>query len=143
MPMKHRLRKSSSILSDLPRWGPCCSILQAGGPLLRKELPNFLRVAKDCDMYVSTTTNGWYVRERIGEIAHSLDSALVSIDSPIREENDRIRGVRGAYDRAIEALKLFKEHSVPIMGAATLTRETLTWDRVEKFSKLTQELGIL
>jgi MoaA/NifB/PqqE/SkfB family radical SAM enzyme len=111
-----------------------------GEPLLRKELADFYAYAKDYGMFVTLNTNGWYVRKRINEIAPYLDNAQVSIDSHIPKENDRIRGVRGAYERCIDALKLFKKHSVPVTGVCTLTHQTL--GRLKGLSKLGQELGV-
>jgi MoaA/NifB/PqqE/SkfB family radical SAM enzyme len=113
-----------------------------GEPLMRKELPEIYREVKNYGMQTATTTNGWFVRKRIKEIASLLDHAQVSIDSPIPEEHDSIRGVKGAYDHAVDAVRAFNEYSIPVWVAAVLTKQTLSWDRIEKFSELGSELEV-
>ncbi len=108
--------------------------------MLRKELPEFYAYAKDCGLLTTLNTNGWLVKDRIGELAPFVDMAQISIDSPVPQENDHIRGIRGAYARAVEALKLFKEYSVPVNGVCTLTNQTL--GRLKGLSELAQNLGI-
>lgn len=109
-----------------------------GEPLIRKELPDLYAHAKDCGINTILNTNGWFVQEKISELAPHVDYAEVSIDSPDPKENDLIRGMSGAFDRGIKAVELLKEHSVPVTIAATITNGTL--NRLGGLSKLGQIL---
>ena len=111
-----------------------------GEPLLRQELGELYGHAKDCDYLTTINTNGWFVEKRVRELHNNIDYAQVSLDSPCRSENDYIRGKRGAYDRALSAVKLFKDFSVPVTITCTLTKQTLS--RLEGFSSLAQELSV-
>jgi len=111
-----------------------------GEPLLRPELGELYAHAKDCGFLTTINTNGWFVERRIEELHNFVDYAQVSLDSPIPEENDYIRGKRGAHKHAVQALKLFKDYSVPVSASVTLTNQTI--DRLKGLSEFGQEIGV-
>ncbi|MCM1082958.1 MAG: radical SAM protein [Clostridium sp.] len=94
--------------------------LQGGELLLRPEMLFQLIEWVGADrFYLYLTTNGYFLSE---ELAHCLaksgiDRVSVSIDSLNAEEHDAFRGQRGAFDRAIQALKYVKAEGMePFMN---------------------------
>jgi MoaA/NifB/PqqE/SkfB family radical SAM enzyme len=86
--------------------------LSGGEPLLRKDLIVLAKRLASHGCVVSMNTNGTLLnRNRVSEIADVFDTVVVSLDGP-REVHDRIRGVPGTYDKAIEALQLLKANGV-------------------------------
>lgn len=84
--------------------------LSGGEPFLRSDLPEIIEVVERrvSPRIVHITTNGWDA-ERIVSAVESfpvLDKIhiKISIDA-VGKEHDRIRGVEGAFDRAINTLK--------------------------------------
>jgi MoaA/NifB/PqqE/SkfB family radical SAM enzyme len=88
--------------------------LSGGEPLLRRDLTTLAKRAASHGCLVSMNTNGTLLNEsRVSEVADVLDLVVVSIDGP-KEIHDRIRGVAGTYDKAIQAIKLLKAHGVRV-----------------------------
>jgi MoaA/NifB/PqqE/SkfB family radical SAM enzyme len=86
--------------------------LSGGEPLLRKDLIVLAKRAASHGCLVSMNTNGTLLNEsRISEVAEVFDTVVVSLDGP-REVHDKIRGVPGTYDKAVEALRLLKANGV-------------------------------
>lgn len=112
-----------------------------GEPLLYRGLPALCKLSKDLGMMTSMSTNGWFVEKRIKQVCSYLDNVQVSIDSPNPEENDYIRGQKGAFGRAISAVSTLKNYSVPVSVACTLTNQTLTVGRMKKLSELGENIG--
>jgi len=88
--------------------------LSGGEPLLRKDLFLLARRAASHGCLVSMNTNGTLMtRNRASEVADCFDVVVVSLDGP-REIHDKIRGVPGTFDRAVEAIRLLKAHGVRV-----------------------------
>jgi len=81
-------------------------------PLLYKkfdELCASLRSHLKGPISISMTTNGWYLEKYAGTIAKHIDSLAVSLDGPTADIHDKIRGVDGSFDRAINGILLLKK----------------------------------
>jgi MoaA/NifB/PqqE/SkfB family radical SAM enzyme len=88
--------------------------LSGGEPLLRKDLNVLAKRAASHGCLVSMNTNGTLLNERrVGEVADVFDVVVVSLDGP-KEVHDKIRGVPGTYDKAVEAIRLLKAHGVKV-----------------------------
>ncbi len=82
-----------------------------GEPLLRGDLPELLRACRRLGMITHLNTNGWLLdRPWAREIvAAGVDSLNVSLDGASPEVHDRVRGQNGAFERAVEAVRLVQE----------------------------------
>ena len=88
--------------------------LSGGEPLLRRDLSILAKKASSYGCLVSMNTNGTLLKNsRASEIADVFDVVVVSLDGP-KEIHDKIRGVAGTYDKAIEAIKLLKARRVRV-----------------------------
>jgi len=88
--------------------------LSGGEPLLRKDLSTLAKKASSHGCLVSMNTNGALLKsDRASEIADTFDVVVVSIDGP-KEVHDKMRGVAGTYDKAVEAIKLLKARGVRV-----------------------------
>ncbi len=84
--------------------------IAGGEPLLRPEFPDVVRaIAKWHFPFV--TTHGWFVtRELAAELYDAgLWGASVSIDYADAKKHDKARGMKGAFDRAVQALEHFRK----------------------------------
>ena len=86
--------------------------LMGGEPLLRKDAYQVIRKIHDLGMTSSTTTNGYALNEtNVGKLLDSgIDFIAVSLDSPVKEINDKQRGHEGAHDMAVKALGNLLRH---------------------------------
>ncbi len=82
-----------------------------GEPL---ELPwavDLIAYAKRLGFTVSLSTNGYHLKRLVENIVKSdLDNVSISLDGATAKTHDFVRGVKGSYDRIIEAIKCLKEY---------------------------------
>ena len=95
---------------ELTKIGSLMVSIAGGEPLLRRDLPQVVEALAQ-HHFPLITTNGWLTTP---ELARTLFKAglwgvSLSLDYATPERHDRQRGVKGAYDRAVRALKIFSE----------------------------------
>jgi len=94
----------------LARWGTLMINLAGGEPLLRRDLCQIIALLGRYHI-VFLTTNGWLVTRKLAHRLYEagLWGASVSIDyiDPLR--HDERCGVKGAFERAVSALKFLSE----------------------------------
>jgi MoaA/NifB/PqqE/SkfB family radical SAM enzyme len=78
-----------------------------GEPLLRKDIFEIIKFIKSKRMLTGLVSNGSFLDENnVNAILDSgLDFFSVSIDGP-RDYHDSVRGIEGAFDKAVRGLKL-------------------------------------
>jgi len=108
------------VIDQLHELGADIFSLTGGEPILRPDFVQIMQRCKELGIKTGFVTNGFEVEERKDQIAAAEPfSVLVSIDG-YRENHDKIRGMPGAYERAMKALETFKEIGVPVIGSATV-----------------------
>ena len=114
-------KKALATIDAVCRLGVPFFDLSGGEPLLRKDLIVLAKRVASHGCLVSMNTNGTLLNEsRVGEVADVFDTVVVSLDGP-KEVHDRIRGVAGTYDKAVEAIRLLKAHEVRVAANSVAT----------------------
>lgn len=116
-------------------------VITGGEPLLRKDLPQILRLAKEHYHFphIVLATNGTLVTpEKVASIASWVDEVAISLDGPTEAINAEIRG-RGSFGRALRAIEAFKAVSKECRLVVTLTHRNLQY--MQDFQNLGQEIG--
>jgi len=113
-----------SVMDDLKSFRVPVLILSGGEPLLRPDIFEISRRAKDMGFYVGLSTNGTLIDEAmIGKIADvGYDYVGISIDG-IRETHDRFRRKEGAFDASMHAIRLCRDHGIKIGMRFTITQD--------------------
>lgn len=93
---------------------------EGGEPFLRRDLPEILRMSHD-RFFTSVVTNGWMLKDHIGEVKDYIDHIFVSIDG-IGETHDRLRGMPGSFEKARSGIAAASEH-IPVSLSSTITSE--------------------
>lgn len=92
--------------------------LIGGEPLLRKDAGAIIRHLKSRGVHVAMNTNGWFVRERIEDVA-LLDMVCLTLDGP-PDVHDTQRH-EGSYAKVIDALEVLQARRVPVVTMTVLT----------------------
>lgn len=108
------------VIDGLARLGTRFVMLAGGEPMLRRDIGVIVNRIIDDGMVCSVNTNGIGVPARMDEISRA-DMLSISLDGP-PELHDRYRGA-GTYDKALEAVKAARAHSVHVQLQFTLTRD--------------------
>jgi len=77
-----------------------------GEPFIRKDLPDIVDHIKSYGIRCGITTSGWMVDS---VPLAPADHYEVSIDGPIPEVHDKIRGRPGSWEKAVKTVKLAKK----------------------------------
>lgn len=113
-----------------------------GEPLLRKDLPEILAYAKKMGLVNMLVTNGFLLREKHKEILPFTDFIAVSIDSN-DDLHDKMRGIKGIRERAIEGIRLCREHGPKTKIMVNTVINRLNYNKIEDLLKLSKELGVV
>ncbi len=77
--------------------------MYGGEPLVYKDAPDVLAYAKSKNLLTAINTNGFFLKDRINEVALYTDSIIVSIDS-VGKKHDEMRKLPGLFDKAVEGI---------------------------------------
>lgn len=110
-----------------------------GEPFVHEGFVEIARRAIDLGFQVQLTTNGSLVTEERIEALAGLDCLTVSIDG-LEETHDRIRGVRGAFQRALGALRLAGEAGITC-GTNTVIQRDNASELLPLFERLLEATG--
>ncbi|TCS61792.1 heme d1 biosynthesis radical SAM protein NirJ [Varunaivibrio sulfuroxidans] len=120
------------VMDNLWAFGVPVLILSGGEPLLRPDIFDISRRAKEMGFYVGLSTNGTLIDdEKIREIAAvGYNYVGISIDG-VRETHDRFRRREGAYEASMRGLRLCRK-----MGIKVGVRFTMTTDNIDELPQL-------
>jgi len=123
-----------AVMDDLKSFGVPVLILSGGEPLLRPDIFEISRRAKDRGFYVGLSTNGTLIdTANIRDIAAvGYDYVGISIDG-IKETHDRFRRMKGGFDAALNGIRLCRDS-----GAKVGLRFTMMQDNAHELGQLLQ-----
>ena len=112
------------VMDDLKSFGVSVLILSGGEPLLRPDIFDISRRAKEMGFYVGLSTNGTLITEdNIRAIADmNYNYVGISIDG-MRETHDRFRRKQGAFDESMRGIQLCQEQGIKVGLRFTLTQD--------------------
>jgi radical SAM protein with 4Fe4S-binding SPASM domain len=123
-----------AVLGDLKSFLGAYHVNFSGGePLLRRDLVDILGYCRDSGIHAGLTTSGVILRDRQARelVEARLFNLNISLDGATAATHDAQRGVRGAYDKAMRAIRLMRNHAasigaqVPIVLKPTVSRLNL------------------
>lgn len=127
------------MLDDARDAGMIGYVAWGGEPLMRKELPEFLRHSRENGMFTVVITNGSLLAERCDEIAAHTDLIIVSLDSH-DGLHDEMRGLNGIRLKAINGIRQCKKLKMRVMINTVVSR--LNLDKTDEMVKLSGDLGV-
>lgn len=113
-----------------------------GEPLLYPFIEDAVKLAKDRGMIVHMITNGYFLTRRRTQKLYKLGLTQVQInlDSVDPKKHDMMRGKKGSFDHAVQALKNAREAGMTCTTQTVLTK--LNENEVIDIFKFARRLGI-
>lgn len=107
------LENTRIIAEKLKAFGPVVISIGGGEPLIHPDLLEITRCLAR-DNFLAMICNGWFVTpEKAAAIFKAgMHEVSVSLDYINPEKHDRQRGMAGAFDQAIKALKILNENRI-------------------------------
>ena len=112
------------VMDDLKSFGVLVLILSGGEPLLRPDIFDISRRAKEMGFYVGLSSNGTLITERnIARIADAgYDYVGISLDG-IGATHDAFRRHDGAFDASLAGVRLCQASGIKVGVRFTMTRD--------------------
>lgn len=114
--------------------------ITGGEPLLRPDLDQILKQARQLGFYIILTTNGILYSKKARQIQGFVDELYFSLDYPIAQEHDRSRGIE-CFHHVIQAIHLAKELKEDPIINFTLTRDSVRF--LPEILDLATKIGVL
>jgi heme d1 biosynthesis radical SAM protein NirJ len=130
-----------TVMDDLKAFRVPVLILSGGEPLLRQDIYDIARRAKEMGFYVGLSSNGTLITKKnivaISEIG--FDYVGVSLDG-IEATHDRFRRKIGAFKESLNGIRLCRDAGIKVGVRFTLTQDNA--HDLPELLRLTEEEGI-
>lgn len=138
------LDEVKDIIRESVRLGAVTFEFLGGEPLMCKHLEEAIRFAKRARSVVGVTTNGILLtKKRIRSLeAAGLDVIQISLDSADHAEHDESRGVKGCYEKIMQAIEVIKDSKIQLMLSTVATNQNLDNQKLLKVIKFAEDLGV-
>lgn len=117
-------------------------VLSGGEPLLHPQLENILKFCKQENVLIEITTNGYLINQKFIDMfkENNVTTISISLDSITPQENDKFRGKEGAFDKAINAIKLLNQNDIRTRIRSTISNSNI--DEMEKIVLFAIDLNV-
>ena len=129
------------IIDDLSDFGVPVLLFSGGEPLLREDIIELIRYAVKKGIRAVLSTNGTLITEDMAERLRDAGISYVGISlDGLEEINDRFRGVKGAFKKAMEGIENCKKKGIKVGLRFTINRFNAS--EVPKIFDLSEKEGI-
>lgn len=130
-------------IHTLKEWGTSTIGFTGGEPLLRTDTDEIIRQYSDELTFIIFTSGYGLNPARAKKLKEcGLFYIAISLDSYDKAEYDKTRGVKGAYEHSIEAIKNAKKAGLYTIIQSVITRSMLANKRILKFINFVKELDV-
>ncbi len=120
--------------------GSTLIIFDGGEPAIYKELPELVSYVDDRAVATMFTSGAGFTRRLAAEIKEAGIQAInVSLDSPREREHDEIRGRKGAYRDAMNAIRYAIDSGILVDLYVVLRHDNIS--QLREFHELAREMG--
>lgn len=125
-------------LDALEKLGVAEIVLSGGNPLLRDDIDEILKCASQ--RFITTIyDNGSMATKKIDAL-RKVDFVAISLDTLVEQKNDYMRGVKGAYGKAMDAIERLHAEGISVGVAPTISQLNLY--EMEDFTRYFTSRGV-
>jgi len=134
-------KEGKVLLDDLSQFGVPVILFSGGEPTIRKDLPELAAYAVSKGMRAVISTNGTLISQKMARILKDIGLSYVGISIDGMEEiNDRFRGVKGAFNAALEGMKNCNDAGIKVGLRFTINK--FNADEIPKIFNLLEDMEI-
>jgi len=136
--------EAKDLIDQAQKLGIAMLAFTGGEPLMREDLFELIsHVNKKKTMPIMFTNGLLLTDENVDKLVEAgLYSIFVSIDSPIPEEHDKLRGMPGLFEKAIHGIQRLKSKGVMVGLSSYATRSSTEKGMYKRLHELGKELGV-
>jgi 12,18-didecarboxysiroheme deacetylase len=118
--------EGKALIDDLAQFGSPVILFSGGEPTLRKDLPELAAYAREKGMRAVISTNGTLIDRDLAKKLKDVGLSYVGVSlDGIRETNDRFRGMKGAFDAALQGLHNCQEEGIKVGLRFTINKQNV------------------
>ncbi len=115
-----------------------------GEPLLRTDIAELVKEASsECATVIFTTGHNLNKALALKLKEAGLDCIMIGIESPNRDEHDRIRGVSGSFNEAVCAIQMARQANLYTAISTIGTKEKILSGQIELLAQLAQRMSVM
>jgi AdoMet-dependent heme synthase len=113
-----------AVIDQIRSLGTPVVVLSGGEPLMRDDLLTIARYGTEKGLRMVMGTSGYFLdREMAGRLADAgIRAAAISLDSVDPEVHDAFRGVSGAWEKAVQAIRNCRDAGIGVQINMTIMR---------------------
>jgi radical SAM protein with 4Fe4S-binding SPASM domain len=117
-------------------------ILSGGEPLLRHDIFELIQYGSGKGFKMGLGSNGSLIDNRVAnELKKAgITTVSVSLDSNISDRHDDFRGVKGSWEKTINAIKALREENILVQVNTTVTQQN--YGEIEDIMSLAERIGV-
>lgn len=134
--------EAEGVIDQICDVGSPILILSGGEPLLREDILRIIRYGTGRGLRMVMGTSGYGLDPQMAEDLKEagLKAAAISIDSTDPSLHDAFRGVDGAWEQAVAAIRNCRDAGIGIQINMTVMRPSL--DEVDAVIRMGREMGV-
>lgn len=114
------------LIDDLAEFGVPVLLFSGGEPLVRKDLPELAAYAVDKGMRAVISTNGTLIGRQTAQTLKQIGLSYVGISlDGLEPVNDRFRGVKGAFAKAMTGIRNCQEAGIKVGLRFTINKRNV------------------
>lgn len=130
-----------AFIRDLAEFGAPVILFSGGEPLLREDLFELAKLARELGIRVALSTNGTLITDRVAREIESVGFAEVGISlDGIGANNDKFRGRNGAFAAALKGIRNCLALGLRVSLRLTITR--FNYQEIPAIFHLVEDEGI-
>jgi len=134
-------KDGKNLIDDLARYNVPVLLFSGGEPLIRKDLPELAAYAVEKGIRAVISTNGTLISQKTAHILKDIGLSYVGISLDGMEKiNDRFRGVKGAFQSALDGINNCKEAGIKVGLRFTINK--FNESEISKIFTLLDEMEI-
>ncbi|MBR9980952.1 MAG: 12,18-didecarboxysiroheme deacetylase [Desulfatitalea sp.] len=129
------------LIDDLASYGVPVLLFSGGEPLVRKDLPDLAAYAVEKGMRAVISTNGTLINPAMAKTLKQIGLSYVGISlDGLKPVNDHFRGVPGAFDKAIAAIRNCQAEGIKVGLRFTMNKRNV--QEIDGIFDLLEEMEI-
>jgi len=119
-------QQGKDLIDDLAQFGAPVILFSGGEPTMRKDLPELALYARSKGMRAVISTNGTLIDKKMAKVLKDIGLSYVGVSlDGMRETNDKFRGVKGAFDAALNGMRNCLAEGVKVGLRFTINKQNV------------------
>jgi 12,18-didecarboxysiroheme deacetylase len=117
-------QQGKDLIDDLAEFGSPVILFSGGEPLMRKDMPELAQYAVSKGMRAVISTNGTLIDEEMAKVLKEIGLSYVGVSlDGMRETNDKFRGMKGAFDAALQGMRNCRKEGIKVGLRLTINKK--------------------